>query len=117
MHTPPPFTISETVEDRRYRLSVSGELDLATAPALGERITTVCKAGALCIVIDLRETTFIDSSGLREILAAKEECAAHRAEFVVVPSRRSGPTQLFEIAGVKDSIPWDQADSDEPLPA
>jgi anti-sigma B factor antagonist len=114
---PPPFKIEETLEDNRFRLAVSGELDLATAPELGERIKTLCKAGALCVVIDLRAVRFIDSSGLREIFVAKEECAAHHAEFLVVPPKRAVPRCLFEVAGVEDLMPWDPADRDDPLPA
>jgi len=112
-----PFDIEQTDENGRYRLAVSGELDLATAPELGAAIETLCKAGALCIVIDLQAVKFIDSSGLREIMVAKDECASHRAEFLVVPPKHPAPRKLFEVAGVADLIPWEQADSDEPLPA
>jgi anti-sigma B factor antagonist len=111
------FKIEQTVEDDRYRLALSGELDMASAPELGKRITTLCEAGALCIVIDLQAVEFIDSSGLREIMAAKDRCADQHTEFRVVPPRHPAPTRVFDVIGVRDAIPWEQADSDEPLPA
>ncbi len=114
---PPPFKIEQRVEHDRYRLAVSGELDIATAPDLARSIATLCQAGAIRIVIDLQAVSFIDSTGLRAIMLAKDRCAEHRTEFFVVPSRHPGPKRLFEIVGAEGTIPWQNADTDEPLRA
>jgi anti-sigma B factor antagonist len=50
--------------------SVHGELDLHEAPELQDRITTAIERGALLIVVDLTEVTFIDSMALGVLLAA-----------------------------------------------
>jgi anti-anti-sigma factor len=45
-------------------LAVSGELDVATAPDLRERLGAAIESGATRIVVDLRAVTFMDSIGL-----------------------------------------------------
>jgi anti-sigma B factor antagonist len=51
-------------------LALSGELDLAAAPALRERLAEARATGARGLVLDMAEVTFLDSSALREILRA-----------------------------------------------
>jgi anti-sigma B factor antagonist len=51
-------------------LALSGELDLAAAPALRERLAEARATGARGLVLDMAEVTFLDSSALREILSA-----------------------------------------------
>ena len=97
MSTEESFRIRQEEQSGRYRLVLSGELDLHSAPDLEAAVTRLCKAGALEIEIDLREITFIDSSGVQAILSAREKCAEHRAQFFLVPGKHPGPKRLFEI--------------------
>jgi anti-anti-sigma factor len=45
-----------------------GRLDMVAAPALRERVTEVVESGAIHLVMDLGEVTFVDTSGLEVIL-------------------------------------------------
>jgi anti-sigma B factor antagonist len=47
------------------RLTLEGELDLASVPELEAAVAAVRGDGAAEVVIDLRELAFMDSSGLR----------------------------------------------------
>jgi anti-sigma B factor antagonist len=58
-----------------------GELDLAAAPVLRARVDEAASGSAL--VIDLAETTFIDSAVLKELLRARAEMAAHDVRLVL----------------------------------
>ena len=62
-------------------LVLRGELDLAAAPQLSERVDAVAPGQAL--VIDLAETTFIDSAVLRELLRARAELAGRGGRVVL----------------------------------
>lgn len=53
-------------------LSVSGELDASTAPELSDLCRTVHARGAREVVIDLTDTSFLDSSGLRALVGARQ---------------------------------------------
>jgi anti-sigma B factor antagonist len=51
-------------------VELAGELDLATAPKLEDELRRVEGANPQLIALDLRPLTFMDSSGLRALLAA-----------------------------------------------
>ena len=88
----------------RYTLALDGELDLVTAPELEDTIATLCLDGARELVLDLRRVIFMDSSGLRTVLAGMDMCRQHGCEFMLIPD--SGPClRLFELTGVIDDLP------------
>ena len=53
-------------------LSVRGELDVSTAPELADLCRSVHALGARDVVIDLTDTSFLDSSGLRALIGARQ---------------------------------------------
>jgi anti-anti-sigma factor len=78
-------------------VAVAGELDLATAPILQERISAAEALAPPLLVLDLRELTFLDSTGLRIVLAA--DAAARRDARRLVVVRGSDPVhRVFLIA-------------------
>jgi anti-sigma B factor antagonist len=70
---PPPFRCE--TDDGRVR--PIGELDIATVPEVDRHLRELVDGGGDRVVLDLRDVTFMDSSGLRLILrwqeAAKED--------------------------------------------
>jgi anti-anti-sigma factor len=83
---------------------LSGELDMAAAPELRERVDAA--AGRRALVIDLGAATFIDSAVLKELLRAGVELAREDTRLVLAavapPVRRllelTRTTELFVIA-------------------
>jgi anti-anti-sigma factor len=65
------------------RISLSGELDLASAPALEEGLRSA-GAGATIVVIDLDLLTFIDCSGARVLRAAAASRRGNDPRFIVL---------------------------------
>jgi anti-sigma B factor antagonist len=49
-------------------VGVTGELDVASAPALRDRLLALINRGAPSLVVDLRGVTFIDSTGVGSLL-------------------------------------------------
>jgi anti-sigma B factor antagonist len=80
-----------------------GELDLASAQALSARLQEAGAAGPAAIVIDLSELEFMDSTGLRSILMARERCDRIGQRFAIVPGGRQ-VARLLEIARVEDYL-------------
>jgi anti-anti-sigma factor len=90
------------------RIAVGGELDMASAPALEGSLEGAKRSGGSAIILDLRDTTFIDSSGLRTLLRAADDAKSngHRLAIVGVnPSAR----QLFELTGTEHLIDQQEA--------
>jgi anti-anti-sigma factor len=65
-----------------YLISLRGELDVSTADRLAQEVVRAEKRHPKLLVIDLRELAFVDSSGLRVIVAA--DVAARREDRRVV---------------------------------
>lgn len=66
-----PLTVEISLGLDRARVFLRGELDLATAPVLRERVGDLLVGNGQhrsLVVIDLKELTFCDSSGLRVLL-------------------------------------------------
>lgn len=79
--------------------ALSGELDMASAPALEEALAEARTDGVQQLVLDLRELRFIDSSGLRAVIAAVREARRSGHDLALI----RGPDQVqqvFDITGV-----------------
>ena len=76
-------------------VTVSGELDLASAPHLDERLRA-CEDGTHTVLVDLRGLTFMDSSGLRVILAADARARSRGGRLLLVPGP-PGVQRVFQL--------------------
>jgi anti-sigma B factor antagonist len=81
-----------------FVVSLAGEHDLYTAPKVQEALCSVIAAGATTIVVDLTETTFLDSTMLHVLLGARNELRDGGQLRLVT----SDPNlkRVFEIAGI-----------------
>ena len=79
-------TLEVTTSDRAdgVHVELSGELDLATAPKLEDELRHVEERGPGLIVLDLRPLSFMDSSGLRSLLAADARAREAGRRLVLV---------------------------------
>ncbi len=69
---PEPFRCEVERDAGRVAVRPIGELDIATVPEVESALRGVHEEGAKSIVLDLRGVEFLDSSGLRLILAWNE---------------------------------------------
>jgi anti-sigma B factor antagonist len=94
-----------TVEPRRdvVRVALEGELDIASVGEVKAQLRQLHDAGFGHFVLDLRELTFIDSTGLRLILS--ENTAAREKggclELVAGPPEVQ---RVFELTAVLDHL-------------
>ena len=78
------LAIEEIEERGGIRLRLDGELDLVSAPWLARRLATVEERAPALLLIDLRDLTFMDSSGLRELFSAQRRARAAGRRLVLV---------------------------------
>ena len=96
-----------TIEARHERgypvVTVAGEIDIATAARLRERLFELA-AGGRPLVADLDQVRFIDSAGLAALVGAAKRAAAHGGSLHVVCA---GPRvrQLFRLTGLDRRLP------------
>jgi anti-sigma B factor antagonist len=85
-------------------LAVAGELDLATAPGLRERVRAITPDGPLKVVLDLTGVGFVDSSGLGAIVACLKHVRELGGDLVLVAPDASPVATLLRLTGLEPSI-------------
>jgi anti-sigma B factor antagonist len=102
LSAPGEVPISVARRDGAAVLSVGGEIDLATAPALEAAIAAVLAEDPPALVIDLSAVEFLASAGLR-ILVTTQDKVAESARFAVVAN---GPatSRPIQLTGLDETI-------------
>lgn len=97
------FRLEVRNEGRSTVISVSGELDLASSPALQEELDRVATSDSQMLIIDLRELDFMDSTGLSVLVRAHQRIEEQGRQLAMV----KGPQQvqrLLSLTGVADRL-------------
>ena len=98
---PTGFSISISDRDGRAVVVIRGELDLATAPDLEAAIKSRLDDGQ-DVVVDLRELEFMDSTGLRVLVAAHGRVERTEQRFLIVrPLPGASIERILAVAGVE----------------
>jgi anti-anti-sigma factor len=105
MVRPPSFEIHSTLEVDAARILVVGELDIATVPRLEKEARAMLARHARELIIDMSQLTFIDSSGLRLLIALNDEASAAGWTLGLIrPAERA--LTVFRITGADESLPF-----------
>jgi anti-anti-sigma factor len=93
----------EELDTGAVRFALRGELDLAHAYTFDEELRSVEETRPPCVVLDLRELTFLDSCGLARLLAARRRARrlGHRLLLVRGPV---AVQRLFALAAVDEAF-------------
>ena len=84
-------------------LRVEGEVDLMTAPSLAKALAEAESAGDGRLTVDLREVTFMDSTGLRVLLEARERISPGAPGGLrLVVTAGGSVDRLLELVGVRE---------------
>jgi anti-sigma B factor antagonist len=98
------MAIEFSIEDRpvggkAHVVAVRGEVDLFTAPEFKQRVMAPIAAGVEHVVVDLTETTFIDSSSLGVLIGAHRRLKGRGGRLAVACSGES-IVKTFRITGL-----------------
>lgn len=101
------FQLTTTADhDARTHVLVTGELDLVSAPELEHELRHILLDATGDVVLDLREVTFIDSSGLRVVLVSSRDARAAGRRFVVLAGAGQ-VRRVIDMAQVADHLELD----------
>ena len=95
---------SEQVGDDVYVISLSGEVDLYTAPEFKQQLLEVIGKGGKHVVVDFTDTTFIDSTTLGVLVGGVKRLRPTGGQLSLVCSDRN-ITKIFEITGLNKVFP------------
>jgi anti-sigma B factor antagonist len=91
-----------TIELDGDTVTMSGDLDAHTAPQLDDVVTTLIERGAPTIVLRMAEVDFVDSSGLRCMIRARNEGGGGRDVVIEDPS--SATLRLLEVTALTEQF-------------
>ena len=95
------MTIDDHLDGDRAVLTVTGEVDVYTAPTLREHILTAIGEGASTVVVDLSGVSFMDSTGLGILVGALKRLRQAEGTLHVVCD--SEPVlKIFRVTGLMD---------------
>ncbi len=94
--------IATSTRPAATRLSIRGELDMATMCALDEALTRAADSGG-AVEIDLREVDFIDGSGLSLLMDAESRARRASRELTIVAASRN-VRRLIDLTGTAGCV-------------
>jgi anti-sigma B factor antagonist len=77
---------------------VRGEIDMATAPMLRDKLNELVDAGATRIVLDCRGLDFLDSSGIGVLIAVRKRLGDDGA--LTLESPQAHVRKVLDLTGV-----------------
>jgi len=90
---------TDNLGDGKYVISLSGEVDLYTAPEFKQQLLEVIDQGGRDVIVDLSNTTFIDSTTLGVLVGGVKRLRTNEGQLSLVCSDRN-ITKIFEITGL-----------------
>lgn len=95
---------------------VIGEVDLSNAADVMEAVAEAVPGDASHIILDLSETTYLDSTGIAMIFRVAERFGYHRQELRLVVPSKTPIRALFDLTDVNRVIPVHEGIDEVPSP-
>jgi anti-anti-sigma factor len=102
------FEVRDVVGVGEHTFILIGELDMTGTDALERTVRDGCGEDTRRVVFDLRELAFIDSTGLRALVAAHDLCRERGCEVALIPGGRA-VQRVFDLTGLTDVLPFGPA--------
>lgn len=84
-----------------WQLSLRGELDVESAPRVRAELAAAIESGATAVMVDLRNVTFLDSSGLSALVECGQALSA-RGGSLYLEGASGAVRQVLEITALLD---------------
>jgi anti-sigma B factor antagonist len=84
-----------------HRVVAKGDIDFESAPLLSQEFDRLIDAGAVLVVLDAGDVTFVDSSGIRAIVGAGNRLR-ERGGRLLIEHVSAAMERILEVAGLID---------------
>lgn len=102
--TIPSFELRVVRNNSSAHIAPCGELDIATTPELEQALADAAADAVREIVLDLRELTFMDSTGLRALAQANATAEQSGVTLSIIRGQRQ-IERVLEISGLGALLP------------
>ena len=98
------LSVMSRQEGSRTVISVTGEIDVYTAPNLRERLNELVADGHYDLVVDMAGVDFLDSTGLGVLVGGLKRVRAHEGSLRLVCTQER-ILKIFRITGLTKVFP------------
>ena len=110
MIRPTNFEINHELNGPALTVAIKGELDMSTIATLSERLDSQLGGDVSLVTVDLRDVTFMDSSGLRVLIELNDRAQAEHWQLVLVAPTSEAATVVLRITGADTALPFQSSD-------
>jgi len=96
--------IKQNMSGDLCELTLTGEIDVYTAPSLKKELVELIEGGCSNVIVDLEGVAFIDSSGLGVLVSGLRRARERDGSVRIVCSRDS-VLKIFRITGLDKVFP------------
>ena len=100
-----PFEVESDRDHEGVRLTLSGELDIATVPRVEAALKATLTKDVHTLTIDLSRVGFVDSSGLRLFIVLDQRAQAEGWTLRLIRPAEQVMT-VFRVSGVEENLPF-----------
>jgi anti-anti-sigma factor len=100
--------LAEIGEERRARSSiarVSGEIDASNTEWIGARLRALLTNHSEALVVDLSETSYLDSAGIALLFRLASELRLHQQRLYLVMADGSPIARMARLTGLDTTVP------------
>jgi anti-sigma B factor antagonist len=98
------LSVTSRQEGDRTVISVTGEIDVYTAPILRERLNELVASGHYDLVVDMEGVEFLDSTGLGVLVGGLKRVRSHDGSLRLVCAQEK-ILKVFRITGLTKVFP------------
>jgi len=98
------LSLTARAEGGRTVIEATGEIDVETAPQLGDKIAALVDEGSYDLVLDLERVEFLDSTGLGVLVGGLKRVRTHDGSLSLVCTQER-LLKIFRITGLTKVFP------------
>jgi anti-anti-sigma factor len=91
-------------DDGTTRMVLRGEIDLGDYYSLSVALQRLEEPGPRLLAIDLREVSYMDSTGLRWLVEANERSRRAGRRMLVIPSPNATVNRIFQLCRLDEVL-------------
>jgi anti-sigma B factor antagonist len=85
-----------------------GEVDASNVKEIGDRLRGLLSNRSVAMVVDLSQTTYLDSAGINLLFALGEEMRGRQQRLGLVVAQDSPIARMIDLTGLNQSVPVHQ---------
>ena len=84
---------------------LQGEIDASNVKEIGDRLRSLLTNRSLALVVDLSETTYLDSAGINLLFIIGEEMRARQQHLQLVVGDATPIARMIVLTGLDQAVP------------